>query len=189
MIALLTDFGNSEYVGVLKGVIYSVCRNAKVIDLTHDISPHNIKEAAWVIYSSYKYFPRKTIFLCVVDPGVGTKRQCIAIKTKNYFFVGPDNGIMHKTAVEDGVLSTIRLPVRNASMTFHGRDVFARATSMLEKGVTISKLGQETNLKTKLDFYLKGRQGETVKIDKFGNIITNLPSLNKKDYSFLKTKQ
>lgn len=187
MIAILTDFGYSEYLGLMKGVIYSINKDTKIIDLYNFVSPQNVKEAAWVLYNNYKYFPKNTIFLCVVDPGVGGKRQCLAIKTKNYFFVGPDNGLMYKAAAEDKVIEAVQLPIKNASMTFHGRDVFAKAAAQLEKGIKIEKLGQKTIIKTKLDFYLKGREGEVVKIDNFGNIITNLNSLHKSFYN-MKTK-
>ncbi len=182
MIAILTDFGYSEYLGVVKGVIYSANQNSKITDLYNSVDPQNIKEAAWILYKNYKYFPKNTIFLCVVDPGVGSKRQCLAVKTKNYYFVGPDNGLMYKAAFEDKIISAVELPVKNASMTFHGRDIFAKAAAQLEKGTNIEKLGQKTAVKTKLDFYLKGREGEVVRIDNFGNIITNLSSLNKSSY-------
>src|SRR3989344_3874222 len=187
MIAILTDFGYSEYLGVIKGVIYSTNKNSKIVDLYNFVNPQNIKEAAWILYKNYKYFPKGTVFLCIVDPSVGSKRQCLAIKTKNYYFVGPDNGLMCKAAFEDKIIAAVELPVKNASMTFHGRDIFAKAAAQLEKGTNIEKLGQKTAIKTKLDFYLKGREGEIVRIDNFGNIITNLSSLNKSSYK-VKTK-
>ena len=187
MIVILTDFGHSEYLGVMKGVIYYIKKNTKIIDLSNFVGHHNIKEGAWILYKNYRHFPKNAIFLCVVDPGVGSKRQCLAIKTRNYFFVGPDNGLMYKAILEDKVIAAVKLPVKNASMTFHGRDVFAKAAAMLEKGVKIELLGSKTALKTKLGFHLKGRQGEVVRIDNFGNIITNLSSLNKKSYE-VKTK-
>lgn len=187
MIVILTDFGNSEYLGVMKGVIYSINQNSKVIDLYNFVDPQNVKEAAWILYKNYRYFPKNSIFLCVVDPSVGSKRQCLAIKTKNYYFVGPDNGLMYKAAVGDGIVAAAKLPVKNASMTFHGRDVFAKAAAQLEKGAKIQSLGEKTTVKIKLDFHLKGREGEIVRIDNFGNIITNLSSLDKNSYK-IKTK-
>src|SRR5450432_4195114 len=94
LIALLTDFGISEpYVGVMKGVIASRCPTARTIDLTHDVAPHNIREAAYLLRTAYRYFPSHTIFLVVVDPGVGTERHPVAIKTDHGLFVGPDNGV------------------------------------------------------------------------------------------------
>lgn len=187
MIVILTDFGHSEYVGVMKGIIYSINGNSKIIDLCNFVSHQNIKEAAWVLYKNYKYFPKNSIFLCVVDPGVGGKRQCLAIKTKGYYFVGPDNGLMYKAASEDGIVKAVRLPVKNASMTFHGRDVFAKAAAKLEKGVKIEQLGKSAAMKAKTEFYLNGRKGEIVRIDNFGNITTNLSSLGKGIYK-VKTK-
>lgn len=182
MIAILTDFDKSEYAGVVKGVIYSLNEDSKIVDLYNLISPQKTKEAAWILYRSYKYFPRNTVFLCVVDPGVGSNRQCLAIKTSNYFFVGPDNGLMYKAAIEDKVVVAVKLPVKNSSATFHGRDVFAKAAAMLEKGAKVESLGEKTTIKTRLDFHLKGREGEVVRIDNFGNIITNINSLDKKSY-------
>lgn len=182
MIAILTDFGNSEYLGAMKGVIYSINENSRIIDLYNFVNHQNIKEAAWILYNNYKYFPKNTIFLCVVDPGVGSNRQCLAIKTKNYFFVGPDNGLMHKAVAEDKSVAAVRLNAKNSSMTFHGRDVFAKAAAMLEKGTKIELLGEKASIKTELDFHLKGREGEITRIDNFGNIITNLSSLDKNSY-------
>lgn len=182
MIVMLTDFGHSEYLGVMKGIIYSAKKNTRIVDLSNFVTHHNIKEGSWILYKNYKHFPKNAIFLCVVDPGVGGKRQCLAIKTKYYYFVGPDNGLMYKAVVEDKIVSVVKLPVKNASMTFHGRDVFAKAAAKLEKGVKIGELGEKTTIKTKLDFHLRGREGEIVRIDNFGNIITNLSSLNKSSY-------
>lgn len=187
MIVVLTDFGHSEYVGVMKGVIHSINEKSKIVDLSNLVSHYNIKEGAWILCRNYRHFPKNTVFLCIVDPGVGSSRQCLAIKTKNYFFVGPDNGLMYKAAVEDKIIAAVKLPVKNASMTFHGRDIFAKAAAQLEKGTKIELLGEKTNIKTKLDFHLSGREGEIVRIDNFGNIITNLSSLNKSSYK-IKTK-
>lgn len=187
MIAILTDFGNSEYLGAMKGAVYSANPNSKIVDLYNFVEPQNIREAAWILYKNYRHFPKNTVFLCVVDPGVGGKRQCLAIKTSNYYFVGPDNGLMHKAASEDKIIDAVELPAKNASMTFHGRDVFAKAAAHLEKGAGIEKLGRKTSMKAGLDFHLNGREGEIVRIDNFGNIITNLGPLDKKSYN-VKTK-
>ena len=185
MIALLTDFGDSEYAGVMKGVILSANEGAKIIDLCNFVQPQNVREAAWVLYSSYRYFPKSTVFLCVVDPGVGSKRQCLAIKTRNYFFVGPDNGIMYQAGKEDGILDVVVLSKKGASRTFHGRDIFAKAAAQIDKSKMI--YGKKSDLKIKIKFHLKEREGEIVRIDRFGNIITNLSSLNKSSY-FVKTR-
>jgi S-adenosylmethionine hydrolase len=94
MIVLLTDFGQSEYAGVMKGVIYSIDSDAKIVDLCHDISPQNIIEASWILRNNYKYFPEGAVFCCVVDPGVGTQRKALAVKTEKFYFVAPDNGLL-----------------------------------------------------------------------------------------------
>lgn len=182
MIAILTDFNQSEYLGVMKGVIYSICPNAKIVDLCN-VQPHNIKEAAWILLTNYSYFPKNSIFLCVVDPGVGGRRNAIAIKTRNYYFVGPDNGLLYPAAKEDGIETVVKLSTEKASKTFHGRDVFAPAAAKLEKGLKISTVGKIADIENKLEFYLKGRTGEVVRIDNFGNVITNLAHTGSKFYS------
>ena len=182
MIATLTDFGTSEYLGVMKGVIYSVAKNTTIVDLCNTIKPFCIEEGAWILKTTYRYFPKGTIFLCVVDPGVGGTRDCLAVQTKNYFFVGPDNGIFYAAAKEDGVKKAVKLATIEATPTFHGRDVFAKAAALLEKGESIEKLGKQTAIRTTLTHYLKGREGEIVRIDEYGNIITNLPHIRKTMY-------
>jgi len=131
---------------------------------------------------NYQYYPAGTIFLCVVDPGVGSGRQAVAVKTKNYTFIGPDNGLFWLSAEQDGIVETMLLPVDGASRTFHGRDVFARAAGQLASGVGFTALGKQITLQTKLSFHLSNGQGEVVHIDHFGNIITNLPHIGKSAY-------
>jgi len=151
---------------------------------SNKVNPQNIKEGAWILFKAYRYFPRETIFLCVVDPGVGSKRNPIAIKTKNYFFVGPDNGLMYPAANEDKIIHVIKLKKsKNISKTFHGRDIFAKAAANIDNNIDLKKLGTKTKIKSKLDFYLNKRVGEIVRVDSFGNIITNLTPLNKKFYT------
>ena len=184
MIAILSDFGNSEYLGVMKGIISHVAEKSKVIDLCNTIHPHQIKEGAWILKQTYKYFPKNTIFLCVVDPGVGGERKGMIVRTKNFYFVGPDNGLMFPAMEEDGISTAIELiPGEDVSQTFHGRDVFAVAAAKLEKGVEISAVGKKHSIKEKLKFVLNGRKGEIVRIDNFGNIITNIPVAGKTKYS------
>src|SRR3989344_4242675 len=183
MIAILSDFNDSEYLGVMKGVIYSISKDAKIVDLYNRVNSQNVKEGAWILFTTYKYFPKKTVFLCVVDPGVGSEREAIAIKTKNYFFIGPDNGLLWPTINEDSIKEVVKLSTKNASLTFHGRDVFAKAAALLDKNQNISSLGKKTEIKAQLSFHLKEREGEIVRIDNFGNIITNLPSPNKDEYN------
>ncbi len=182
MIVLLTDFGDSEYVGVMKGVIYRCAPDAKVVDLCHTIRPQSIIEGSWILKNNYKYFPEGATFCCVVDPGVGTERKAIAVKTESYYFVGPDNGLTWETLAEQKIIEIRQITVgADASKTFHGRDVFAKAAAQIEKG-EFESTGDKTEAIEKLEFYKKDREGIVVRIDQFGNIITNLTGQGKNKY-------
>ncbi|MBO8128861.1 MAG: SAM-dependent chlorinase/fluorinase [Peptococcaceae bacterium] len=178
MIALLTDFGDAPYVGVMKAVISNIIPGEPLIDLYHHVLPHNIREGAWILYSNYHYFPKRTVFLVVVDPGVGGTRLPLAIKSRDYYFVGPDNGIL-MPAVNDngGIVSAVALERKQSSQTFEGRDVFAPAAAKLAAGSPLEALGKPAAVAANLKFYLRGREGEIVHIDRFGNIITNIPAI------------
>ena len=190
MITILSDFGNSEYLGVMKGAIFTVSNDARIVDLCNEVNPHQMIEGAWILLNSYRYFPKGTIFLCVVDPGVGSKRKCIAIRTKNYFFVGPDNGLMFPAANEDGIVESIELSSEKASNTFHGRDVFARAAALIDLKMPFSSIGKMAMIKSKFKFHLNKDEGQIVRIDIFGNIITNIPHSGAKAYGvILKNKK
>jgi S-adenosylmethionine hydrolase len=183
MIVLLTDFGQGEYVGVMKAVIYNVNPNATIIDLCHDISPQSIIEASWILKNNHNYFPDGSVFCCVVDPGVGSERKAIAAKTKRSYFVAPDNGLLWETLNEQDIIETRVLAVpKNASRTFHGRDLFAKAAAEIDLG-GFEDLGGKIDKIEKFQFHLKEREGIVVRIDRFGNIITNLKSSNKQTYS------
>ena len=183
MIILLTDFGQSEYVGVMKGVIYNVNPNATIIDLCHEISPQNIIEASWILKNNYKYFPDGSVFCCVVDPGVGSERKAIAIKAKRSYFVAPDNGLLWETLNEQGIIETRELTIpKHASRTFHGRDLFAKVAAEIDVG-RFDDLGRKIEKIEKLYLHRKDREGIVVRIDRFGNIITNLTSNHKETYS------
>jgi S-adenosylmethionine hydrolase len=183
MIVLLTDFGQSEYVGVMKGVIYKIARDAKIVDLCHDISPQNIIEASWVLKNNYKYFPEGTAFCCVVDPGVGTQRKALAVKTEDFYFVAPDNGLLSETIKHQRIIEIKQIPVPpDASRTFHGRDVFAKAAVNIDLG-NFDDVGEKIKEIEKLEFYQNQREGIIVRIDRFGNIVTNLPKQDKDKYS------
>ena len=183
MIVLLTDFGAGEYVGVMKGVIYSVAPEAKVVDLCHSVRPQNMIEASWGLKNSYPYFPEGSVFCCVVDPGVGTERKAVGVKTEKYYFVGPDNGLLWETVREQEIIEIREIPVpQDASRTFHGRDVFAKAAAQIDSG-RFETIGQRTEALEKLELYNEGREGTVVRIDRFGNIVTNLEKLEKNEYS------
>ena len=183
MIVLLTDFGHGEYVGVMKGVIYSISGNAKIVDLCHDISPQNTIEGSWILKNNYKYFPKNSTFCCVIDPGVGTERKAVAVKTADYYFVAPDNGLLFETLREQAIIDMRDIPIpEDASSTFHGRDVFAGAAARIDSG-DFEFLSRKVEEIERLEFYRDERVGTVVRIDRFGNVITNLPGQNKSVYS------
>jgi len=182
IIVLLTDFGQSEYVGIMKGVIYNIAPNARITDLCHDISPQNVIEASWILKNSYKFFLEGAIFCCVVDPGVGSERKALAVKTDSFYFVAPDNGLLWETVKRQNICRIRQLPVaQDASKTFHGRDVFARAAANITLG-QFESLGPQTRISEKLELYLNPPEGLVVRIDRFGNIVTNLAKEDKETY-------
>ncbi|MFH1409019.1 MAG: SAM-dependent chlorinase/fluorinase [Nanoarchaeota archaeon] len=178
MIVLMTDFGQSEYVGVMKGVIRSRTE-AEILDLTHQLFPQQITQAAWLLFKNFASFPKKTIFCVVVDPGVGSGRKAILVKTKNYSFIGPDNGVLWPAASKDGINAIYEIPIKEASKTFHGRDVFAPAAASLDKGTFKGKRISEMQ---KRSFHQKDREGIVVHVDHFGNVITTLHHSGKQSY-------
>lgn len=184
IIALLTDFGlNDNFVGVMKGVIWSINPEAKVVDLSHQIEQHDVKEAALLLKSSYRYFARGTIFLVVVDPGVGTERKSIVVETEKYLFVAPDNGVL-SFLIEKDIKRIIQITnekyfLKPVSHTFHGRDIFAPVAAHLSRGESIEKFGPAMKKMEKIEFSLpqveNGRLvGEIIYVDRFGNLITNI---------------
>ena len=166
MIVLLTDFGQSEYVGVMKGVIYSIYAQATIVDLCHDISPQSIIEASWILKNNYVYFPQGAVFCCVVDPGVGSERKALALKTDTYYFVAPDNGLVWEAVKDQSIISIREIPIpADASQTFHGRDVFAEAAAEMERG-NFDKLGPQIKGEEieRLELFLQDREGLVVRI-------------------------
>lgn len=185
-IALLTDFGEQDvYVGIMKGVISGIAPHAQMIDLTHTVPPGDIAKAAFELYRAIPYFPSGTIFLAVVDPGVGTDRRAIAISWPEKICVGPDNGIFtyllatggEPTAVE---LSSSAYQLEQISNTFHGRDIFAPAAAHLARGVEIKELGPPVKDLFRLPLprleLIEGPlvKGEILHTDRFGNLITSI---------------
>jgi S-adenosylmethionine hydrolase len=183
MIVLLTDFGESEYVGVMKGVIYSIAGDAVIADLCHSVRSQEVIEGSWILKNNYKYFPKGATFCCVVDPGVGTERAAIGVKTEGYYFVGPDNGLLWEALSEQKIIDLRRIVIPpDASRTFHGRDVFAKAAANIELG-NFETIGEKIERIEKLELYKSGREGIVVRIDRFGNVITNLEGQKKDKYS------
>jgi S-adenosylmethionine hydrolase len=183
MIVLLTDFGQSEYVGVMKGVIYSIACKATIVDLCHSIGPQSVIEGSWILKNNYKYFPKGAIFCCVVDPGVGTERKALGVRTDKYYFVGPDNGLLWEAVAEQRIIDMREIAIgEDASRTFHGRDVFAKAAANIELG-GFRMIGEKIEEIEKLELYKNGREGIAVRIDRFGNIVTNLSKQEKDEYT------
>lgn len=185
-IALLTDFGTKDYfVGAMKGVILSINENIHLVDISHDIEPQKIKSASFNLRACYKNFPLKTIFVAVVDPGVGSERRPILVETEEYFFIAPDNGLLSFIFNENEEFKVFELTnkdffARDVSATFHGRDVFAPVAAHLSKGVRPEEFGEEIknftrfgeNLPLKISAFVT--EAEIIEIDRFGNLITNL---------------
>ncbi len=184
VIVLLTDFGlNDNFVGVMKGVIYGINPEVRIVDLCHQIESHNIQEAAFLLRGSYSYFPEGTVFLIVVDPGVGTERKSIIVETGKYLFVAPDNGVL-SFLVERDIKRIIQITnkkyfVKPVSHTFHGRDIFAPVAAHLSKGEKIENFGSQISDIKKIKLpepqAEKNRlSGEVIYVDHFGNLITNI---------------
>jgi S-adenosylmethionine hydrolase len=183
----MTDFGLSDiYVGVMKGVISSIAPGTEIIDITHQVEAGNFRQAAFLLKNSYKYFPDGNIFLCVVDSGVGTGRLPIVVKTKDYIFVAPNNGIISWCLDRSDILSVnvIENPeylLSPVSRTFHGRDMFAPAAAHLAKGLDINDLGRAINQnilvyidKPVVKWANNCLTGEIIHIDHFGNLISTI---------------
>ena len=178
-IALVTDFGTRDpYVAAVKGVI-AARTNAAVMDLTHDIEPFDVFQAAWFLRAIVRYWPPDTIFMVVVDPGVGSSRRILALESDGRVFLAPDNGTL--TFVEGRVWSveneSLFLP--GSSTTFQGRDRFAPVAAALANGLSINELGQRITDPVRLEYAppcysADGVSGTIVAIDRFGNAITDI---------------
>ena len=185
IITLLTDFGTKDhYVASMKGVILNINPQCILIDITHQVNPHDIQKGAFLLANTYSYFPKGTIHLSVVDPGVGGGRKAILLVTQNYFFVGPDNGLFTLIARREKVKQVVVLTKRKyflpkVSMTFHGRDIFAPVAAHLSLGIKPNVFGYEIGSLEELEFekpIIKERKllGEILHIDTFGNLVSNI---------------
>ena len=185
IVTLLTDFGSRDpYVAAVKGVLLSINPALTIVDITHEISPQNIKEAGFILASACAHFPEATLHLAVVDPGVGGKRQGLAAATERYLFVGPDNGLFDWIFAVDPphqvvVLENSEYQLPQVSATFHGRDIFAPAAGHLSLGLPLEKLGPACQYR----MHFAGRlilkdqdalEGEIIHVDRFGNLISNI---------------
>ena len=198
LITFTTDFGLSDhFVGVMKGVVAGVAPAARIIDISHNVAPYNVTEAAFLVAEAWPYFPKRTIHVVVVDPGVGSSRRPILAEAGGQFFVAPDNGVLsmvfdaapHKVRV----ISNPRFMRRDISRTFHGRDVFAPAAAHLAKGAQAAAFGKLIHDYIRIGMTrpaLKGKdswRGTILKVDRFGNLITNFaarefPGINSRPF-------
>jgi hypothetical protein len=188
IITLTTDFGQQDgYVGAMQGVILTICPTATIVPLSHQISPQEVQGAAFVLYQAFNYYPPHTVHCVVVDPGVGSKRRAIAVRTSHGIFVGPDNGLFSLVLSGENinVLEAITLTnpayqLSEVSATFHGRDIFAPAAAHIANGVHLSHLGPPAINLVRLEYgatvYPRGQEFESqiIHIDHFGNLILNL---------------
>ena len=185
IVALLSDFGSRDhYAGTMKGVILGICPDAALVDISHDIPPHDLERAAIELAAAVPYFPAGSVFLVVVDPGVGSSRRGVAVDTGDHRFVAPDNGVLsrvfERTPPERVVELTERRYARpTVSRTFEGRDRFAPAAAWLAKGIQLSVLGRPVHDFVSLDLPIATTtvgaiEGAVVCVDRFGNLRTNI---------------
>ena len=189
IITLTTDFGTRDgFVGAMKGVILSVNPEALIVDITHEIEAQDVFSAAFALRNSCRSFPKGTIHLAVVDPGVGSTRRPILLQTENYFFVGPDNGLFSCIKEEGEMVRAIELTeskyfLTPLSDTFHGRDIFAPVAGYISLGIDPNEFGPELHDYRKISLpspsVSKGViEGHIIHIDRFGNLITNIDTRN-----------
>ena len=185
VIALLSDFGTRDhYAGTMKGVVIGICPDVTLIDITHDITPHDVVEGALQLAASYRFFPPGTIFLAIVDPGVGSSRRGIAAEAGDYRFVAPDNGVLTAVLSELPPKRVVELTERRyarptVSRTFEGRDRFAPAAAWLAKGIQLSALGRTVTTYQHLDLPVADigdalLAGVVLLVDRFGNLVSNV---------------
>ena len=186
LITLTTDFGEADYfVPAMKGAIYSLNREVDIVDLTHQIPPHDIYTGAFTLMCCYREFPKWTIHVAVVDPGVGSNRRPIFVMTDEYYFIGPDNGIFSYIYQRETINRVVHLKEPHyfrseVSNTFHGRDIFAPSAAYVAKQVDWRKMGEEISdyikFNTPVPTILSQNQirGHVIHVDRFGNIITNI---------------
>jgi len=188
LIALITDFGNNDhFVGTMKGVIYSINPEARFVDITHEIPRHDVLDASLKLFQCYRYFPSQTVFLCVVDPGVGTPRHILTCSDGKYLYIAPDNGVLSFIFAENPDINVYKVTYSHyfldkVSNTFHGRDVFAPLAAHISKGLYPEETGQliKDYHKIVIPRAAKEKQdlitGHILGFDRFGNAITNIPN-------------
>lgn len=194
VITLTTDFGLTDnFVGVMKGVVLSIAPNTTIVDLTHDVAPQNIHQAAFVLLTGFSYFPSSTVHVCVVDPGVGSGRRILAVRADDYYFVAPDNGVLsyvldRADSFECWSVENPEYRLAEVSSTFHGRDIMAPAAAWISKGLTPESLGPKIKDPVRLPALAPqktalGIDGRVIYADRFGNLITNVSAAEVPDHA------
>jgi len=199
ILTLTTDFGLADhYVAAMKGVILGICPRARIVDVSHQVRPFEIAEGAFLIAQAYPCFPRKTVHVVVVDPGVGTARRPILLEAAGQYFIGPDNGVLAMVYAREKhrvrLVSNERCFRKPVSQTFHGRDIFAPVAAHLAAGATPASIGKSIDDYLRPSFLEPRRtgkrtwMGQILHIDTFGNIVTNFragdfPDLEQRNFS------
>lgn len=182
-ITVLTDFGLIDpYVGTMKGVMLSINAQARIVDITHEVEPQDVREAAFLIGDYYRFFPEGTVHVCVVDPTVGSARRPVIVAHQGHLFVGPDNGLfslLYGNGASIREITDRRFMLKNVSATFHGRDVFAPAAAHLSRGIDVAEFGPLVDDPVILPDLVPTDNGgvmtgQIVRIDRFGNAISNI---------------
>jgi S-adenosylmethionine hydrolase len=185
VIAFLSDFGTRDhYAGTMKAVVLGICPDVTLVDITHEVPAHDVLTASLELAASYRYFPQHTIFVVVVDPGVGSSRRGIAADTGEYRFVAPDNGVLTSVLRESPPRRVVELTERRyarptVSRTFEGRDRFAPAAAWLAKGIDLAVLGRPAGDYQQIEIPLPRVDtdriaGQVLRVDRFGNLVTNI---------------
>jgi len=190
IVTFTTDFGlNDPFVGTMHGVLLNIHAEATIVDICHAVTSFDIMDGAWTIAQSYRFFPPRTVHVVVVDPGVGSMRRPIIAETEKYLFVAPDNGVLSMVEAREPKftvrhVTADRYFLQPVSQTFHGRDVFAPIAGWLSKGIAPPEFGPEITDYIRLPLRQVERlgenslRGEVLKVDKFGNLITNISELD-----------
>jgi len=186
IVTFTTDFGLSDpFAGIMHGVVLNIHPATTIVDICHAVASYDVFEGAWTIAQAYRFFPPRTVHVVIVDPGVGSQRRPLIVETDEYIFVAPDNGVLSlvEAREEKFVVRQVtaeRYFLQPVSQTFHGRDVFAPVAGWLSKGVAPAEFGPEISDYVRLSLHkveqvsASSLRGEVVKVDKFGNLITNI---------------
>lgn len=190
VLTFTTDFGlNDPFVGIMHGVVLNIQPETRIVDICHAVHSYDVSDGAWTIAQAYRFFPSRTVHVVVVDPGVGSSRRPIIVETEDYIFVAPDNGVLSLIESREPKfvvrhVTAERYFLQPVSNTFHGRDIFAAVGGWLSKGVAPAEFGPEITDYIHNAFPLVERVGEgslrgvVMKVDKFGNLITNIGELD-----------